>query len=320
MGTLAVIGGEMKYAVGSKAWADQLRKDTQLLAENIDKDYLRLARNLWELFDRPVDNDPKKTSWLTKWGYGKLGDFAEKELGIHKRIAERLRRIWLVVGVECALDEEYLNRFITMGRSKARILTREGVMNAKNAKTWIDKAEKLTYLALDEEVNTFLAGREGIMKGTLGKVEKLDAEGDVIEDDDALAEAPTTPAVQGKTLWQVTKDEVSSQVNEAAGKSLEPEEKTISKYFALFPDQMDTLKAALERASELSGSKKDGQNLSLICLDFVATNEFKKASLEQTQRFLKRIEKALDMKLIALSPKDYEILYGYKVLEKINNS
>lgn len=323
MGTLAVIGGgdATKHAIGSKAWADQLRKDTQRLAENIDKDYLRLARNLWELFDRPVDNDPKKTSWLTKWGYGKLGDYAEKELGIHKRIAERLRRIWLVVGVECALDDEYLNRFITMGRSKARILTREGVMSAKNAKSWIEKAEKMTYLSLDEEVNTFLAGREGVMKGTLGHVEKVDADGDVVEDDDALAEAPSpSPVLEGKTIWQMAKDEATAQVNEAAGKSVEPEEKTIPKHFALFPDQMDTVKAALERASELSGSKKDGQNLSLICLDFVATNEFKKASLEQTQRFFKRIEKALSVKIVVLSPVDHEILYGYKVLEKITNS
>ena len=323
MPTLAFIGGSKsdKLSMGSKEWAEQLRKDTKELAENIDQDYLRLARNLWDLFDRPVDNDPKKTNWLTQWKYGSLGDYAERELGIHKRIAERLRRVWAVVRVECALDDAYLERFSKMGRSKARILTRPGVMRVENAKSWIDRAEKLTYVALDSEVSTFLAGRDGVMKGTLGKVEKVDPEGDVIEDEDELAEAPVpSPVLAGKTIWQMTQDAASSQVNAAVGKSLEPEEKTIQKHFSLFPDQMDTLKAALERAGELSGSAKDGQNLSLICLDFVATNEFKKASLEQTQRFFKRIESALAVKIVVLSPVNHEILYGYKVLEKITNS
>lgn len=322
MGLSLIDGGKSDgMSIGSKEWADQIRKDTKVLATNIDSDYLRLARNLWELFDRPVDNDPKKTNWLTKWHFENIGDYAEKELGIHRRIAERLRRIWAVVGVQCALDDAYLDRFIKIGRSKARILTRDGVMDAKNAKSWVEKAEKMTYLALEEEANTFLSGRVGVMKGTLGGVEKVDADGDVIEEEDEIAPAAvSTYSPPMKTLWQKTNDEVVAQVNASAGKSVEPEEQTIPKHFALFPDQMDTVKAALERASELSGSKKDGQNLSLICLDFVATNEFKTASVEQTQRFFKRIEKALNVKIVALSPENYEILYGYKTLEKVSSS
>lgn len=321
MGLSLLDGGKSDdVSIGSKEWADQLRKDTKQLATNIDSDYLRLASNLWELFDRPVDNDPKKTNWLTKWGFGNIGEYAEKELGIHKRIAERLRRIWAVVGVQCALDKPYLDRFIKIGRSKARILTRDGVMDVKNAKSWIEKAEKMTYLALEEEVSTFLSGRTGVMKGTLGKVEKVDDDGDIIEEDEVASVAASTYSPPLKTLWQTTKDEVVAQVNAAAGKSVEVEEQTIPKHFALFPDQMDSVKAALERASELSNSKKDGQNLSLICLDFLATNEFKNASIEQTQRFFKRIEKAMNVKIVALSPENYEILYGYKTLEKISSS
>jgi hypothetical protein len=322
MASLSLVGSASPEVIelGSKEWADKTRQETKALADNIERNYLQLAENLWELFDRPVDNDRKKTNWLTCWKYVNIGDYAEKELGIHRRIAERLRRIWAVVKIDCALDQSYLDRFTKIGRSKARLLCRAGVMNAANAKSWIDRAEKLTYLGLEAEVNTFLMGREGVMKGTLGPVERVDADGDVLEDEDALAEAPASPVLQGKTLWQLTKEEVTSQVNEAAGKSLEPEEKATPKHFSLFPDQMDTVKAALERAGELSGSSKDGQNLSLICLDFLATNEFKTASLEQTQRFFKRIETALEVKLVVLSQKDHEILYGYKVLEKINNS
>jgi len=321
MASLSLVdsGPSEHMELGSKEWADKTRQETKALADNIERNYLKLAENLWELFDRPVNNDRKQANWLTHWNYETIGEFAEKELGIHRRIAERLRRIWAVVKIDCALEQSYLDRFVKVGRSKARLLTRAGVMNVANAKSWIERAEKLTYLGLEIEVNIFLSGREGLMKGTLGPIEKVDSDGDVLEDEDALAEAPMSPVLQGKTLWQITKDEVSSQVNEASGKSLEPEEKPIPKHFSLFPDQMDTLKAALERASELSGSSKDGQNLSLIALDFLATNQFKIASLEQTQRFFKRIEDALEVKLVVLSKKDHEILYGYKVLDKINN-
>lgn len=326
---LTLINTDDKHPVGSKAWAERLRKDTKVLATNLDADYLRLARNLWELFDRPVDNDPKNTSWLTKWGYGKIGDFAEKELGIHRRIAERLRRVWMVVSIECKLNDEYLEKFISLGRSKARVLTRPGVMNPANAQSWIDRALVTNYVILEEQVATFLSGRADVMKGTLGKVEPLDADGDVIEDDDDLVEAQIPPPGQ-KTMEQLIAGEVQAQAQEAssfakplfgAAKSSAPavEEKPVYKNFALFADQYDTVKAALERAAELSGSKKDGQNLSLIALDFLATNEFKKASMEQVQRFYKRLEKALEVRVIVLAPSDHEILYGYKTLEKLIN-
>lgn len=327
--TLSLVHSDSKLPVGSKAWADRLREDTKKLATNLDADYLRLARNLWELFDRPVDNDPKNTSWLTKWGYGKIGDFAEKELGIHRRIAERLRRVWMVVSIECKLNDEYLEKFISLGRSKARVLTRPGVMNPNNAQMWIDRAMTTNYVTLEEQVSTFLSGRADVMKGTLGRVEPVDSDGDVIEDDDELAEASLPPPGSTKSLSQVIAAEVQGQAQEAqsfakplfgaAAETPVAEEKPLYKTFALFPDQHDTVKAALERASELSGSKKDGQNLSLIALDFLATNEFKKASMEQTQRFFKRLEKALEVKVIVMAPADYEILYGYKTLEKLIN-
>jgi len=323
MGLTAIEGGKKseKMKMGSLEWSVQIRKETKALSRNIDYEYLRLAQNLWLLFDTPVDGDPKNTCWLTKWEYGHIGEYAEKELGISKRIADRLRRMWKVIGLDCkdVIDDEYTERFIGIGRSKARLITRPLVMNNKNARSWIERAEQLTYLALEEEVNTYLSGRAGVMKGTLGGVEPVDPEGDVIEDDDSDAPVPPPPS---KSMAQLIADGVVEQVAETKGTPAVQEsevEKLHYKNFALFPDQWDTVKAALERASELSGSKKDGQNLSLMALDFLATNEFKKASMEQTQRFFKRIEKALTVKIIVMAPKDFEVLYGYKTLEKINN-
>lgn len=321
---LAVIeGGKTEnFEKGSKAWADHIRKETKELVHNIEHQYLRLAQNLWLIFDIPVDGDPKNTCWLTKWGYGHIGEYAEKELGIDKRIADRLRRMWKVIGLDCkdSIDDEWRNRFIGIGRSKARLITRPFVMDNSNSHSWIEKAEKLTFLELEEEVDAYLAGRAGVMKGTLGKVEATDADGDVVEDIDE-DESDAKPSVHTKTVEQMVGDSVQEQISKGSGFKDDKEDKEDKpkhyKTFAFYDDQWDTVKAALERSQELSGSKVDSHNLSLICLDFLATNEFKKASMEQTQRFIKRLEKALSVKLIALTPKDFEVLYGYKTLNRL---
>ena len=316
MGLTAIEGGKSNQPErGSEAWAAQMREETKQLSGNIEHDYLKLAHNLWELFDA---KDASGKCWVEKWGYGHIGEYATKELGINKRIADRLRRMWEVLS-ECNLtSKEFEQRIIDIGRSNIRLITRPGVMTTKNSIQWLEKAEKMSFLALEDEVDIFLSGRADVMKGTLGKVESVDSDGDVIENDNF--DEPVVPTAPSKSLKQLIEDKVIEQVVEPKGKSDDKEEKLHYKTFALFPDQWDTLNAALERSSELSGSKKDGQNLSLMALDFLATNEFKKASMEQTQRFFKRIEKALTVKIIVMAPKDYEVLYGYKTLDRIVNA
>ena len=314
---LTVIPGgkadEAEY--GSQLWANRMRRESRELARAIDVNYLRLGKNLWVLFDTPINGDAKNNPWWVKWGYGHITDFEEKELGMNPKVAERLRRMWKVLGVDLkdAMNDALMERIIALGRSRVRELTRDGVLTKDNILTWIEKAEKLNYTALLEEVSVYLSGRTGVMKGTLGKVEPTDPDGDILEDD--TSSTPTNqPVLFDKSKSQQIKEGVESAVGDTTNV---PEEKLGYKHFALFPSQMDTVTAALERAQEMSGSKKDGQNLSLIALDFLATNDFKKSDMEQVQRWLIRAEKALGVKLVALDSKTHEILYGYKLLDKL---
>lgn len=299
--------------VGSKGWADALRANTKKLAKAIDTDYLRLAEALWLIFDTPINGERKNNAWWREWGFGQIAEYEEKELGIHRRKAERLRRIWAVVGVQlAAMPKELKERIMTLGFSKVRELTRDGVLTMTNVEGWVSKAESMNCVTLADEVQSFLLGRIGVKKGTLGRVEPLDLDGEIAEADD------DEPTIFKTTVAKVAEDTANELVYAAANKDVPQQpEKIFTKNFSLFTDQMDTVKAALERAAELSGSKKDGQNLSLICLDFLATNEFYTASMEQTQRFFARIEKALDVKLIVLTKKEHELLYGYKLLDRL---
>ena len=308
-----------KVTRGSKAWAERIRKDTKKLAEVLDADYLKLARNLWEIFDTPIDGDPKNSSWVTKWGYGRIADYEEQELGLNKRQAERYRKTWRVISLNFkdTLDDALMDRLIKIGRSKVRELVRLGdSLTPINAENWLSKAEKLTFLGFADEVRTFLAGRVGIPKGDLGELEPYDDDGDV----DEPAPDSVPPPLFGQSKKKMIKEAVANAVTPAAKPSSneEEDEKLHYKTFAFYDAQWDTVNAAMERAQQMSGSKVDSNNMSLICLDFLATNDFK-SDPNQLKRWLIRVEQTLGMKLVALS-KDNEIVFGYKSLDKILKS
>ena len=312
--------------IGSKEWADSIRQETKALAEFIDTEYLHLAKNLWLIFDTPQYGDKKNNAWYSKWGYGYIGDYESKELGIHPRKAERLRRIWAVLGVELApyMTPEQRGKVLKLGYSKMRELSRKGFLTPANFTHWLDHAEKTSYVNLVEDIQAHLMGRDGVKKGALGKVEPLDQTGEVIEPDidetmcDTALNTNHVGVGDGVTAKQMFDNAAKGAINGSSGKEVIEEKKEVfRRVFNFYKDQWDTVEAALERAKQLSGSKFDNFNMSLICLDFLATNDFKQAGLEQVQRFLTRIEKALNIKLIAVSPDNYEILYGYKLLNKM---
>jgi hypothetical protein len=84
--------------------------------------------------------------------------------------------------------------------------------------------------------------------------------------------------------------------------------------------QASTVGAALQRASQLSGSPKDGHNLTLICTDFLATNDFLTASGETKLRYLAKIEQLLGLRLIVVNPDCSEVLHGMDTLEKLSRA
>lgn len=83
--------------------------------------------------------------------------------------------------------------------------------------------------------------------------------------------------------------------------------------FALDEEQRFNLYAALSRAAELAGTRSTlpkSALLDLIVLDFLATNDFGlRGDTEFIQRYLPRLETALNVKLVAVDPKA-NIVFG----------
>lgn len=307
---LSVIsGGADENGIGSKSWAKKVRARAKDLVSSIETNYMELAEILFKVWDTPEDGDRANQPIWMKWGFKSFRDYAEQELGLHYKKAERLRLIWYRLDVDLAeLDQKWKKRLISLGWSKVRELCRADVLTLGNAKQWIEKAENMNYQTVEAAVRKFLDAKE-----TAAMNKEIQKSGDPIAKSNKLAAE--------KTADELDEDDQDSSAPPAA-KELDwanPEHFT-SKVFTFTASQLESVKGALERAKELTNSNAGGHNLSLICLEFVATNDFTKASEEQRLRYVAKMEKLLGYKFIVVDPKTTDVLYGLGTLEKVAKS
>jgi hypothetical protein len=81
--------------------------------------------------------------------------------------------------------------------------------------------------------------------------------------------------------------------------------------------QASVVGAALKRAAQLSGSEKEGHNLTLICLDFLATNDFRTSTGEAKLQYLTKIETLLGLGLIVVNPDGTQVIFGGETLNRL---
>ena len=299
--------GSDKMKPGSKAWCKWIRAHAKELALSIDTNYKELAKDLFAIYDTPIDGDRANPPVFTAWGFKTFRDYAEQELNLHYKKAESIRGIWYwrevdLEGIDPALDK----RLDAIEWTKQRVLKR--FVKLGNAKQWIEKAEVMNYQSLEAAAKKYIDRMED------EEVERrMRKKGDPIEKSNKLAADKTPEEVE---------EEEAEEAAPPAKKEYDwdhPEYFT-SKNFAFLPDQLETVKLALKRASELSNSVSGGQNLALICLDYLATNDFTKASEEQRLRYVAKLEKLMGYKLIVVDPKTKDVLYGLGTLEKVANA
>ena len=91
--------------------------------------------------------------------------------------------------------------------------------------------------------------------------------------------------------------------------------------FSFDDEQHENLWAALDRAAQIAGKRNLAQALNqrvpksllldMVITDFLATNDFAKTDDKvNLLRYLKRMENALGVRLVALDPDTKEIVYG----------
>jgi len=296
MGSTATV---TSISPGSAKWASKMRKRASELAKTLDTGYVEMGQILWDAYNTPVNGDPRKCAIYQSWGYDSFGDYVEKELGMHRRKAERLRNIGQMLSVHLAgIDPETKQRIVSLGWSKLRELTRIWFQKAdkKTVNKWLDLAEKSSYPQLLHAIGKALDKKEAAVKPK--KLHPVtDEEGNDLEVDDE-------------------EDELDEdEEDELANVDMLPEvEEAKAFHFYCFGEQIANVDAALERAEELSESDVKSNNLSLIALDFLATNDFgKKADPKMIQRYLGKFEQLLGIRLVAF--KKGECVFGLNTLQ-----
>lgn len=295
--------------VGSKQWSTKTRTRARNLVSDIESSFLELGKILFQIWDTPEGGDRANEPIFKQWGFKSFRDYAEQELGIHYKRAERLRYIFYRIEIELEqLEEEWKQRLLKLGESKVRELCRPGVLTLSNAKGWIERAENMNFQTVERSVRKFLERKEAA------------------EIDNVIAKEGDPIAQSNKLEADKTDDEKEA---EAAQMAAPPASKELdwdnpdhfkSKVFTFTASQLETVNTALARAKELTNSQAGGHNLSLVCLDFISTNDFTRASEEQKLRYVSKMEKLLGYKFIVVDPATTDVVFGLSTLERVAKS
>lgn len=272
-----------KITPGSEAWGNRIRQRARTLVKTIDQGYMELASILHEVWSTPIDNEPHNACVAVAWGYTNYKEWAQEELGLHSRKAERLKNIWHHVHVTLAgqLSPRVERRLIAVGWTKVRELVR--VIDGKNAEEWIEVAENLNHAELREIIGQALEDQE--KQDQAAAVDGLD-------DDEDEEFRGTDPPADIDRFKQIV--------------------------FALTPEQRANVELALERAGQLANSTRRGHLLDLISTDFLSTNDFKaKDDPHRHLIFLAKFERLMGKRLIVVDPIKWAIEYGMDALSKV---
>lgn len=300
---------------GSRAWAAKIRKRAKLLSKELDTGYMELAKILYDVYDCPVDGDPKNPSVLTLWGFPSFQNYVETELGLHYKKAQRLLRIWYVLEIMLKdIDLKTRERLVALGSTKMRELAR--VLTLENVQQWLTIAENDSHVTLINKIQAAtLAARKTALEAKLGTGDESD-EGTPF---------PHAVALGGGEVRQ----EGSEVANDGFGGSAEPPTQAEAdadlfgvgelkvETFMLAPAQQLNVLTALARSGELTKSSKKGYNLDLICVDFLATNDFSAQTKQAQSRstYLAKIERLLGVRIVAVDARDpSDVVYGIATL------
>ena len=297
---------EVSHGTGSRKWAAALRRRAKTVARQADLSYVELAQILFKVYDTPIDGNPELPPIYTQWGFKSFHDYAFQELGLHYKKADRLKRIGYRLGVDLAdLPKSTKDRLVRVGESKLRELVR--VLTPETTEEWCSIAEQSTCAELYNAVRYHLQrvqqqidAEHQKVNGSNGHAHE-DMPAWMVPDREEDEPEPVTPAVDPQLFQRFS----------------QREEPFVPKMFNLTSTQKDIVNQALDRSSSLSGSSKQGHNLTLICTDFLASNTFGKKGTERAS-LLARIEQLLNVRLIAVDPKNAtSVIYGIDTLAEL---
>lgn len=278
-------------APGTDAWSTKVRRRAKQLSGAINRGEMELAEILWNVYDTPIEGDSNRGPVWAGWGFDSFAHYAEEELGLKRRKAERLRQIWMNVEVRLGdrVDRKLKKRLYNLGWTKVREIA--PLLTPKNFEKWVTMAEEKTYADLTAHTKVF---RERVAEAR-DRRERIRLYETVEETDEYKEEEDLLDTVEHD----------------------KPEMKVMVTQFGMFEEQLETVEQALKQAAQVTGSDKRSRNLSLVCLDFVAHSGINKKGSNPVVRYMARMEKSTGIRIIAVDPETNNVVYGMSTLEQL---
>jgi len=277
---------QIKEPVGSEGWSVQVRRQARNLVTTIDQGYMQLAEIIHTVWSTPIEGNSNNACITESWGYRNYIQWAEEELNIDRRKAERLKAIWhhLHVRLGGKLDHRVQKKIVDLGWTKVRELIR--VLDADNALKWVEVARGLNNKELRDAIRHALTAQE--KQDQVEAVKGADKKEEDDEEDEWKGPLPPVDIDRFKEIR-----------------------------FKLTPEQKANVQFAIGRAKELAESDKPGHCLDMICTDFLATNTWGKSDDPDTiYRFFAKFERLTGKRLVVMDGESFRIEYGIDSLSK----
>ncbi len=127
---------------------EAIRVRVKLLKEITERCYMRLARDLWEIYHLRL---------YVKYGFSTFDDYVATEVGISKDRSYKLRRIFSVLVLKCNLRPSEVE---VAERSRVEMIL--PYVNRDNAREWLAAAMTLPYKKLKSRVVVERTKRRGL--------------------------------------------------------------------------------------------------------------------------------------------------------------
>jgi len=306
---LKLVSNSSELSQNTPAWWEAVRSDARQCASRIQKSFWDLGKILYNIHNAKDPSD-QKTPVFIAWGFPDFYTYVEEELKIPEKTAQRMQRLYFRLNFDLSdAAPESKEAFLSLGFSKVTLLLE--VVTLKDLDAWVKEAAACTCAALRVKLEQ------------AKKAHFLQQQAQLMRTEDAAMDPFSEPAPvpANKQIAKLPKGssaprEIPSLAPvEASGAGYVPTEEKKFKTFALYPEQLESVEAALEASMQISHSVHSSYNLSLICDDFLMTNRLGlPGDLKVMLHYLARVERHLGVRLVAVDANTSEVLYGLQAL------
>jgi hypothetical protein len=319
--------------MGTKAWAENLRTSAKTLVRDLDQGYMKLGELLYLAQTTRAKGDGEEALtgavYTAFWGYADYEKWVTEELGLHERKARALKRIHERLAVELKdMPPELHARIVALGWTKVREVVR--VLTLANAAGWADRGEVLNYHDFRTAVGKHVDALQQAMidRGLQDSQRTAEVQGakDAAQLPKAKAPAAAPPAQDdndatglpapfegasfdgsGDDAAEVDRAETAAILDKVP---LPPPEKTIPFNFALYPEQADILKQALQRAEQLDPGKPKSYYLYVIAMEAASGYFGTGTPLEKRAGYLQRMADVCGLRIVAQDKESGALVLG----------